>query len=80
MKNMGINKKIDDLGRVVIPREIREKLGIRKQDELEIYIDDEKIVLSKSVEMCIFCGSKSKLTKLKNKNICTTCLNEMNQL
>lgn len=76
--NSGMTRKIDDLGRVVIPIELREKLGIQKQDQLEIYVDNETIVLTKSGKSCIFCNSREGLTEMKNKFICSTCRGEMN--
>jgi len=78
MKNTGITRKIDDLGRVVIPIELREALGIEKQDVLEVFIDNERIVLEKKVESCIFCNEVNGLSKVKNKNVCSNCLDEMN--
>jgi len=77
-KNNGITRKIDDLGRVVIPIELREKLGIQKQDQLEIYVDNEAIVLTKPGKMCIFCSSRENLNEVKNKFVCKTCMDEMN--
>lgn len=80
MRNTGINRKIDDLGRIVIPIEMRERLGIKKQDQLEIFIDGDRIVLTKPSEHCIFCNSATKLAKHKEKNVCSDCLNEMNSM
>lgn len=74
MKNTGITRKVDDLGRVVLPSELRESLGINTQDKLEIYIDGEKIILTKRTETCIVCGNTEQLTKIKEKFICLNCL------
>jgi transcriptional pleiotropic regulator of transition state genes len=74
-----MTRKIDDLGRVVIPIELREKLGIKKQDQLEIYVDNETIILTKSGKSCIFCNSHDGLTEVKHKFVCSTCLDEMNK-
>lgn len=78
MKNTGISRKIDDLGRIVIPIELREELGIKGQDQLEISVQDGKLILEKKSEQCIFCSSQSLLTKIKTKNVCANCITEMN--
>lgn len=75
----GITRKIDDLGRIVIPSELREKLGIQKQDQLELYVDNEAIILTKYSKACIFCGSREQLNEMKNKYVCQGCFDEMNQ-
>lgn len=80
MKHTGINRKIDDLGRIVIPVELREKLGIKKQDQLEIFIEGDRIILTKPSEQCIFCNSATQLSKWKEKNVCSTCVDEMNSI
>lgn len=80
MKNTGMSKKIDDLGRIVIPVEFREKLGIKKQDQLEMFLDGDKIVLLKPSDHCIFCHSTQRLSKIKMKSVCSNCLDEMNHI
>ena len=80
MKNTGITRKIDDLGRIVIPIELREKLGIKKQDQLEIFISDNQIILMKEEKSCIFCESKKMLSKVKDRHVCENCINEMNHI
>lgn len=82
MKSAGVGKKIDDLGRIVIPYELRAKLGIKKQDLLEIFVEGDRIVLTKPSDHCIFCHSTSGLskTKIKMKSVCSTCLDEMNHM
>lgn len=77
--NSGIIRKIDDLGRIVIPSELREKLDIQKQDQLEIYVDNEAIILTKQGKACIFCRSKNELNEIKNKFVCKNCLSDMNK-
>jgi len=56
MKSTGVVRKVDELGRVVIPIELRRTLGIAEKDALEIYVDHEKIILKKYEPACIFCG------------------------
>ena len=57
MKSTGIIRKIDELGRIVLPIELRRTLDIAERDELEIYLDDDKVVLKKYEPSCIFCNS-----------------------
>lgn len=73
MKSTGIVRKVDDLGRVVIPVELRRTLGIEERDALEIYVDEEKIVLKKYEPACIFCGSAEGIENFRGRNICREC-------
>ncbi len=77
MKSTGIVRKVDELGRVVIPIELRRTLQIEEKDALEIYVDGEKIILKKYQPACIFCGNAEKITIFKDKNICEECLDKM---
>lgn len=77
LKSTGIVRKVDELGRVVIPIELRRTLGINEKDALEIYVDGEKIILKKYEPACIFCGNAEKVTHYKGKIICSDCLNEV---
>ncbi|AQS54450.1 MAG: AbrB/MazE/SpoVT family DNA-binding domain-containing protein [Novibacillus thermophilus] len=77
MKSTGIVRKVDELGRVVIPIELRRTLGISEKDALEIYVDEERIVLKKYEPACIFCGSAENVTHFKNKVVCKNCMAEM---
>lgn len=74
MKSTGIVRKVDELGRVVIPIELRRTLGIDEKDSLEIYVDGEKIILKKYEPACIFCHSAEQVVNYKSKNICNDCL------
>ena len=80
MKSTGILRKIDELGRFVIPMEIRNKLEISTNDSLEIYVEGTSIVLKKHQPDCVFCGSSKNVTPYKGKNVCEKCLNEMREL
>lgn len=73
MKSTGIVRKVDDLGRVVIPIELRRTLGIEERDALEIYVDEEKIVLKKYEPACVFCGNAEGIENFRGKNICREC-------
>ena len=79
MKSSGIIRKVDDLGRIVLPIELRRVLGIEERDELEIYLDDDKVVLRKYEPSCIFCASPRGLVAYHGKNVCMECIREMNR-
>ena len=76
-KSTGIVRKVDELGRIVLPIELRRLLDIEEKDSLEIYVDDDSIVLKKYVPACIFCGSASDIYSFKGKKICGDCLNKI---
>ncbi|WP_331273999.1 AbrB/MazE/SpoVT family DNA-binding domain-containing protein [Capillibacterium thermochitinicola] len=77
MKSTGIVRKVDELGRVVIPIELRRTLRIEEKDALEIYVDGERIILKKYEPACIFCGNADNVRNFKEKNICQDCLDAM---
>ena len=73
MKTTGIVRKVDELGRVVLPIELRRSMGIEVKDSIEIYVDEDAIILKKYEPACIFCGSTSRLTTYMDKKICADC-------
>ena len=77
MKSTGIVRKVDELGRVVIPVELRRSMNINIKDPLEIFVDGEMIILKKHSEDCIFCGSSKNIETFMNKNICSECLEDL---
>ncbi|MBO0558963.1 AbrB/MazE/SpoVT family DNA-binding domain-containing protein [Clostridium botulinum] len=77
MKATGIVRRIDDLGRVVIPMELRRTLNISEKDSLAIFVDGEKIILEKHEPGCIFCGEANNTIDFKGKKICEKCFNEL---
>lgn len=77
MKATGIVRKVDELGRIVLPIELRRTLDIAERDPLEIYVDGQSIVLSKYQPACIFCGDSREITPFKGKNICANCLKDL---
>ena len=77
MKSTGIVRRIDELGRVVLPIELRRTLNIDIKDSLEIYVDNSSIILKKYEPACIFCGDAVEVVSFKGKNICKNCLEEM---
>ena len=80
MKSTGIIRKIDELGRFVIPMEMRNKLDISSNDSLEIYVEGTTIMLRKYEPDCVFCGSSKNVTPYKGKNVCEKYLSEMKKL
>ncbi|SJZ69505.1 AbrB/MazE/SpoVT family DNA-binding domain-containing protein [Selenihalanaerobacter shriftii] len=79
MKSTGIVRKVDDLGRMVIPVELRRTLGIETKDALEIYVDNDKIIFKKYEPACIFCGNAENTIDFKKKTICSECLENMQE-
>ena len=80
MKSTGIVRKIDDLGRIVLPKELRRTLGIDDKDPLEIFVEDNTIILKKYQPACMFCGNARDVVTYKGKNICPACATEMGKL
>lgn len=80
MKATGIVRKVDELGRVVIPIELRKTLGINEKDGLEIFTDGERIVLRKYAPGCTFCGNANDLSNLLGKAVCGSCTAEIRKL
>ncbi|MGI5912672.1 MAG: AbrB/MazE/SpoVT family DNA-binding domain-containing protein [Syntrophomonadaceae bacterium] len=77
MKSTGVVRKVDELGRIVIPIELRRTMCIEEKDALEIYVDAEKIILRKYEPACIFCGNAEGVLNYKGKNLCKSCLTEL---
>ena len=73
MKATGIIRKVDELGRIVLPIELRRNLDIAERDELEIYVDGDNVILHKHEASCIFCGSMRDLRTLRGKQVCRSC-------
>ena len=80
MKATGVLRKIDGLGRIVIPMEMRNKLDISTNDPLEIHVEGSQIVLKKYDPDCTFCGSTKNVTELKGKNVCEKCIKEISKM
>jgi AbrB family transcriptional regulator, transcriptional pleiotropic regulator of transition state genes len=77
MKNTGIVRRIDPLGRIVLPKETRRVLDIEEGTPLEIYVEGKDIILRKYEASCIFCEEASGITEYKGKKICKNCLKEL---
>lgn len=80
MKSTGIVRKVDELGRIVLPIELRRTLEIAERDSLEIYVEGSTIILKKYEPACIFCGNAKDVVNYKGRNICRTCLDEMKKI
>ncbi len=77
MKSTGIVRKVDELGRIVLPIELRRTLGIDEKDSLEIYVDGSSVILRKYEPTCIFCGEAADVTSYRGKNVCRACLKDL---
>ena len=77
MKSTGIIRKVDELGRIVLPIELRRVLDIAERDELEIYTENDRIILQKHQTSCVFCGGTHALTVYKDKHVCSTCIRNL---
>lgn len=77
MKSTGIVRKVDELGRIVLPIELRRTLDIAEKDALEIYVDNNSVILKKYQPACVFCGDAREIKSFHGKNICSSCLQEL---
>jgi AbrB family transcriptional regulator, transcriptional pleiotropic regulator of transition state genes len=73
----GIIRHLDELGRIVIPIEIRKRFGLIERDALEISVKNQTILLSRPKSACVFCGSTRSVFDHKGQGVCRTCLNEL---
>ncbi len=77
MKQKGISREVDSLGRIVIPKAIRKQLGIEEKDKLDIRTEGETIIVTKYTPFCTFCGSEEELSDFAEKKICKACLDKI---
>lgn len=77
MKSTGIVRKVDELGRIVLPVELRRTLGIVERDRLEISVEGSAIVLRKHSPSCVFCDSARDVLDFHGRSICPRCLEEL---
>ena len=80
MKSTGVVRKVDELGRIVLPIEIRKTLDIQQKDAIEIFIDEDKIILQKYQSSCIFCDNADDLMYFNDQRICRECLEKLKKL
>mgnify|MGYP003301350641 CR=1 FL=1 len=79
MKSTGIVRKIDELGRIVLPKELRDTLNIDHKDPIEIFVEGDNIILRKYEPACIFCGNASDAVNYMEKRICKECVAKINE-
>ena len=77
MKSTGIVRKVDELGRIVLPIELRRTLGIEEKDRIEIFVEGESVILRKYQPACIFCDNMKNVISFQGKNICPDCLEKI---
>ena len=77
MKSTGIVRKVDELGRIVLPIELRRTMGIEERDALDIYVEGSSVVLRKYAPSCIFCDDATDVIHFRGKNVCPKCLAEL---
>ena len=80
MKSTGIVRKLDDLGRVVIPMEIRNTFGWSNKDSLEIFVNEDCIILRKYQPACVFCGETENNVIFNDKRVCKRCIEKLDSL
>ena len=80
MKTTGIVRNIDELGRLVIPKEIRDEKGFVKNTPVEIFVEEDTVIVKKYVPVCRFCGSGQDLIEYKEQNVCKNCIESLTEL
>lgn len=80
MKATGIVRKVDELGRIVLPIELRRTLNIEIKDPVEIFVEGDFILLKKYEPACVFCGNAKDVETFNGKNVCKNCLDEIKKL
>jgi transcriptional pleiotropic regulator of transition state genes len=79
MKATGIIRNVDELGRIVIPKEMRKKMDISSNDPVEIFVEGDRIILTKYYSACTFCGSSIGISEFKGKRLCAECLRQIKE-
>ena len=80
MRDTGIVRRVDELGRIVIPMELRRTLGIRVKDPLSISMDGDRIIIEKYHEACVVCGSEEDISMVKDRAVCAKCVADIKKL
>ena len=80
MKSTGIIRLLDELGRIVIPKELREKFKLKEKDPIEIFVEGSNIILRKYETSCIFCNNSKKLVSYNGKLICSKCAEKISNI
>ena len=77
MKSTGIIRKVDDIGRNVLPIELRRNMEIEDGSPLEIYVEEDRIILKACKSVCVFCGSDQNVAEFKGRCVCAACMDEL---
>lgn len=80
MKETGVSRSLDSLGRVVIPVELRRQFDIKENEKIKFFIEDDKIIMKKVISSCVFCKSTEELVPFNDKCICAGCLSSLKKL
>jgi transcriptional pleiotropic regulator of transition state genes len=80
MKALGIVRTIDKLGRIVLPADLRKSMDYAIDEPLEIFVEDDKVILKKYNPTCLFCGSGENTVKYKDKLVCAECAKKLSAL
>ena len=79
MKSTGIVRKVDELGRIVLPIEMRRTLDIAEKDPVEIYVEGDSVILRKYQASCVFCDSVKDIISFKGRNVCAACIAKLKE-
>jgi len=79
VKSTGIIRKVDELGRIVIPIELRRSLDVAERDDMEIFVEGDRIILQKYESSCVFCSTTQGLVTFKGKNVCRNCIRNISK-
>ena len=77
MKTTGLVRNLDEMGRLVLPKELRRKLGLQEREPVEFFIDGQQIVIKKHQKTCVFCGADDNLLQFKEKTVCESCVGDL---
>ncbi len=77
MRDTGIVRRVDDLGRIVIPMELRRTLGIDVRSPIAIFTEGDRIILQKHTDACVFCGAVDSVAQVKKRSVCTSCVKDI---
>lgn len=77
MKSTGFVKKIDELGRILIPKELRSSMELDTRDALEMFVDGDRLVLQKYQPACIFCNNADEIIFFEGRRVCASCLSKL---
>lgn len=79
MKTTGVSRKIDDLGRLVLPAEIRRRFGLGEGSHVDISVEGDRVILTKVEDDCVFCGTDQDLQSFRDKRVCVNCLGQLTE-